>query len=186
MRSSTKRILVILASFGLLVGSMYTYLSLIVPTYLDIQKLRAERLYEQDILASQKRAEQAVDKLLGEYESLGKIQEALSILLPRDIDVTSIVNQLQGMARNSQMTLQSVSFQYLPIKESADPFIQPIGVVRATMNLFGTYQGIKSYIQALESNVRIMDLDSLKIDGGARPNREIFNYSLIVDIYYQQ
>jgi|SRR3989344_872691 len=185
MKSSTRRLLVILASFGLIFGSFFVYFSLIVPTYQEIQKLRAELYSKQALYGDQQRAEEAVGKLVGQFQGLATFQELVSISLPRQADIPSILNQLQGIARLSQISLQSLSFQYLPLPQPKDALIQPIGVIRVNINLFGSYTSLKSYISALETNVRVIDLSSLKIDGGARANQANLIHNIIVDVYYQ-
>lgn len=185
MKSSTKRLLVILGSFALMVASIYVYFSMILPAYDRIQQLRGERLSKQTLLNTQRSAEQAVNELITQFENLRTFQEIVSLSLPRDADIPVILNQIQGTARLSRVNLQSLSFQYLPLEETRNQLVQPIGVVRVSMVLLGNYEGIKEYISSLETNIRIMDLNSLKIDGGAKLTSDILTYNLVVDVYYQ-
>lgn len=185
MKHSTKRLFVILGSFLLLVASVYVYFSLVVPSYNDVQQLRGERQAKQDLLNDQVAAETAVSELIDRFENLRIFQEVVSRSLPRNEDIPVILNQIQGMARLSDVNLQSSSFQYLALEDTGGRLVRPVGIVRMSISLVGSYEGIKDYISALETNVRVMDLNSLRIDGGARLNSNVLTYDLTVDVYYQ-
>lgn len=188
MRSSTKRILVILGSFGLMMGSLYVYLSMIIPAYAEIQELRAERQTRLEILAKQTEAQNAINTLIGQYQSIAGTdqQRVIAAMLPTGIDIPSVVNQIQGMARTNALSIQSISFQYLPIKQGENDLVKSVGVIRVSQSLAGSYAAFKNYVQALETNVRLMDLNSLRIDAGARAIvRDVFSYNLVADVYYQ-
>ena len=174
----------ILGSFALIFGSFFVYFSLIVPTYQEIQQLRGELYARQSQYADQQRAEEAINKQVGVFRGLADIQEGISNSLPIEADIPSILNQIQGIARLSRISLQSLSFQYLSLPQPTDPLIQPVGVVRVDINIFGNYASLKSFISALETNVRIIDLNSLRVDGGAGSSQNL-THNIVVDIYYQ-
>ena len=185
MKASTKRLLVILGNFGLIFGSFFIYFSLIVPTYQEIQQIRGELESRRILHAEQQEAERVIEELEGEFVQLAIFREALSNNLPINEDIPSVLNQFQGIARLSRISLRSLSFQYLPLPQTEDLLVRPIGVIRVNVSLTGDYSGLKSFVSLLETNIRIMDLTSLRVDGGAGANPNNLIHNLIVDVYYQ-
>ncbi len=185
IKPSTQRLTIILGSFLLLVGTVYVLVSYVYPTFLDIQELRAERQIRIDLKQTQDDAETKIGDLARQYASLATTQEAFSLMLPIGPEAPSLLNHLQGIARNNSLRVNTISFQYQPIKPSAATLVQGLGVLRATMALNGRYEDLKLFISQLETNVRIIDLNSLQINGGAVPRKDTFDYNVIADAYYQ-
>ena len=185
LKASTQRLIIILGSFGLMIGTVYMALSLIYPAFLDIQSLRAERQAKIDLKKSQDDAALKIGGLSKQYESLATTQDAFSLMLPITARGPALMNQLQGIARNNFMTLTALSFQYLPIKQVEKTIIQGVGTLRFNMTLSGTYDEMKAFVAQLETNVRVIDLNSLQVEGGAVPRKDTLEYNLIGDAYYQ-
>ncbi|HZX01179.1 MAG TPA: type 4a pilus biogenesis protein PilO [Candidatus Paceibacterota bacterium] len=186
MKPSTYRLISILGSIGLLIGAVVVYSNFVAPTYSDIQVLKDKQLADENLLADQKDAINAVKKLLGQYQSLTDIQNSISMVLPSREEVPLIVQQIQGIAGLNSMTITALSLQYPPIKAvPKDSLVKPVSIVRITVKFTGDYRNLKSYLEGLETNIRLMDVNSLTIDGGGTTGKATLNYSLILDAYYQ-
>jgi Tfp pilus assembly protein PilO len=186
MKPSTYRLISILGSIGLLIGSVVVYSNFAVPTYSDIQILKDKQLANKNLLNDQKDAINAVNKLSAQYQSLTDIQNSIAMVLPSREEVPSVVQQIQGIAGVSGMTVTGLSLQYPPIKAVAkDSLVKPVNIVRITVKFIGDYRNLKTYLEGLEANIRLMDVNSISIDGGGVPGKTALNYSLIIDAYYQ-
>ena len=185
IKPSTQRLIIIIGSFLLLVGTVYVFLSFVYPSFLEIQSLRGERQARIDLKQIQDDAEKKIGELSRQYASLATTQEAFSQILPIGVNAISVLNQVQGIARNNSLRVNAISFQYKPVKPSRGTLVQGIGVLQVTMTMNGRYEDLKSFIAQMETNVRIIDLNSLRIDGGAVSKKETFDYSLTADAYYQ-
>ena len=186
MKPSTYRLISILGSIGLLIGAVVVYSNFVVPTYSDIQTLKDKQLADENLLNDQRDAVNAVNKLLGQYQSLTDIQNSISMVLPREEEVPLVVQQIQGIAALSNMTITGLSLQYPPIKPvPKDSLVKPANIVRITVKLIGDYRNLQTYLQGLETNIRLMDVNSLSVDGGGLAGKTALNYSLILDAYYQ-
>jgi len=175
-----------MGNFGLIFGSFFVYFSLIVPTFQEIQELRIAVSSRQSIHAEQQDAEIAINNLQGEYTDKVDEREGFSKNLPvEDENIPSLLNQFQGIARLSGISLRSLSFQYLPLPQTEDLLLRPIGTIRVNVSLTGDYASLKSFVSHLETNIRLMDLSSLRVDGGAGANPNNLVHNLIVDVYYQ-
>ncbi len=186
MKPSTYRLISILGSIGLLIGAVVVYSNFILPAYSDIQILKDKQLADENLLSDQKDAINAVNKLLGQYQSLSDIQNSIAMVLPSREEAPSVVQQIQGIAGINNMTITGLSLQYPPIKAvPKDSLVKPVNVVRVTVKFTGDYKNLKAYLNGLETNIRLMDVNSLSIDGGGTTGKTALNYSLILDVYYQ-
>lgn len=185
IKPSTERLIIIIGSFFLLVGTVYAFTSFVYPTFLEIQNLRAERQARIDLKTTQDDAEKAIGELTRQYAGLATTQEAFSLMLPIGPETPTLLNQLQGIAKNNSIRVNSMAFQYQPIKPAKNTLVQGIGVIRVTMSMNGRYESLKGFIAQMETNLRIIDLNSLRIDGGAVPRRETFDFNITADAYYQ-
>lgn len=175
-----------MGSIGLLIGAVVVYSNFVVPIYSDIQILKDKRLANENLLSDQKDAINAVNKLLGQYQSLTDIQNSIAMVLPSREDVPSVVQQIQGIAGLNSMAITGLSLQYPPIKAvPKDSLVKPVSIVRITVKFTGDYRNLKAYLEGLETNIRLMDVNSLSIDGGGIAGKTVLNYSLILDAYYQ-
>ena len=81
--------------------------------------------------------------------------------------------------------MESLNINLLPLGAvSQSKVIKPPAVVQVSFTLKGSYASIKEYIEALETNVRIMDVKTLAVQGGTEG--EVLTYNVVVDAYYQR
>lgn len=186
IKASTQRLIIIFGSFFLMIGCLYVFFSLIYPTYQDIQVLRAERDSKALLLSTQNEAAEKIGALLNQYSSLTTIQDALSLMMPIGTATSSLVNDIQGLAQSNSLALTGINFQYLPIRPSVQTVVRGVGTIRMGVTMTGTYVNLKNFISQLETNSRILDVSSLRADGGAVSNRDVLTYNLVVDAYYQE
>ncbi|MBI1839157.1 MAG: type 4a pilus biogenesis protein PilO, partial [Candidatus Colwellbacteria bacterium] len=151
----------------LLVAAVVSYSNFVKPVYVEIQTFRDKNEAGKTLLENQKQSIEAVNKLLSQYKSLSQIQDNVSLVLPNEEQVPEIINQLQGIAKINNLKIESLSLQYPPLKPALQgSLIKPLGSVRVTMRLTGEYNNIKSYLEDLQTNIRIIDVNSLSIEGG--------------------
>lgn len=184
MKSSTKRFLSILLAILFFVASLFVYSSLIRPAYSEIHNLRAEIAGRLDFISKNEAVIQRVKNLLSEYQNVAEIQQTTSLSLPLEQNIAQGVNQISALAGFNNLILESLSVQQLAIKPSAQPgLIKGVGVLRYSFRLGGAYADFKSFLQAVETNISLMDLVDLKIEQAAKDNN-LF-YTANIDTYYQ-
>ena len=187
MKASTKRALSIILAMLLFVAAIAIYASLIRPAYSSIQELRGILFSNSNLYDQEQKAIIKVQDLMAEYQGSAKLDEQLSLALPSQESVSSVMSQLNAIAQLDGIAIQSVGINYLPVKPSTAPLssAKGIGTLRLNLKLFGSYQAFKSFLGDMEKNVRIMDVKTLKIEGAGKPNQDIFTYTMDVDTYYQ-
>jgi len=188
MKSSTKRILSVSISTLLFIGSLFIYSNLVKPTYSQIKNLRSEVVSRLDFIEKNEAYIQEIQKKIKESHDLDKTTETISLILPLNQDVASRVNQIGGLAYNNRLAIELLNVQELAIKPSKQPnLVKGLGTLRFNLKASGNYENFKSFIQALETNITLMDLIGLKIE----PNNKSktagsnFDYTMVVDTYYQ-
>ncbi len=188
MKASTKRIFSILISISMLIGSLFIYTSLIRPIYSQIKDLRIEVASRLDFIAKHETYIQQVQKLLSEYQDIAKIIETTSLILPLEPDVAFGVNQIAGLSKFYNLTIELLGVQQLAITPSSQPnSIKGLGTLRFNFRLMGSYESFKSFLQALETNITLMDLMNLKTEPATQTKAagNNFYYTMVVDTYYQ-
>lgn len=193
MKASTKRALSLIVSAGLVLASLFMYATFIRPEYAAINNLRGELTSKAELLGQQKSSITQVQKLIAQYQGVVKLGESLSLALPEGEAVSSLMAQINAISQASGLTVQSVGVSYLPMKPSAVKLslARGVGSLKLDLKLLGSYASLKNFLQSLETNIRIMDLKSLKIDpvqSGTQSKattQDLFTYTMSVETYYQ-
>lgn len=185
MKPSTKRLIGASLSLVFLIGTVFVLSVFILPTTEIIQQLRGEEIALSELYNTELARVETVRQIFEQFGGISNIQDTLSLALPIKEDVPSIINQVNGIAKISGIVIDSIDLQLLPIRStSEESAIRPVGTVRIVLDVQGAYESIKLYLQALETNVRIMDVQKLNVQGGADEG-EVLKYSIIIHAYYQ-
>jgi len=180
--------IIIIASVTFVIGALFVYNEFIRMTYDDITMLRAKRDGTREKLAETQKAIEAIQKLKEKYASLTELKNNLSLMLPENEHLPLAINQLQALADQHNVAVQSLIVEYVhpkknPLKMSVT---QPVHTLRLDMRLIGTYDNMKGFLDAVQNNVRVMDVDSFKINGGGSFTSSELEHSLVVHTYYQE
>ncbi|PIR98659.1 MAG: hypothetical protein COT88_00335 [Candidatus Colwellbacteria bacterium CG10_big_fil_rev_8_21_14_0_10_41_28] len=186
MKASAKRLYGTLISFLLMVFAFYTFSTLVIPAYQNVQDLKAQRSSLTTTVEDQRASVQRVKALLRDYKSIEGLASTLSLLLPSERELASIVNQVQGAAFSNLVSLRSINIKpvssFTSAAENNSSISQPVSTLRLALELTAGYENFKGYIDALETNARLMDVSSIKITS---EKVEPYDYSIEVDTYYQ-
>lgn len=168
----------------LIVMAGVVFFSLTIPKAREIQVLRGERDALEEIVAGERATVEAATELLVQYQSIANLQENLALALPTEERIPDILNQLQGIAKASGVLIESVDLQILPIRsKNQNAVIEPVGTIEARLTARGTYESIKLYVDSIGTNIRVMDVDTLRVEGGTEG--DVLTYDIVVKSYYQ-
>ncbi|MEK7574458.1 MAG: hypothetical protein AAB514_02945 [Patescibacteria group bacterium] len=189
MRASTKRILSIMISALLLIAVAVIYVELIKPAYSSIQNLRGEIQARNNLLEEQNHAVSQVQNLISQLQdqNIAKFQEQISLVLPTTESVPQALSQYQAIAQASGLSIQSVGINYLAIKPAVSDIglAKGIGTDRFKLKLLGSYEAMRAFFQAIETNVRLTDLATFKINRAGQSGQNLYLGEIVVDSYYQ-
>ncbi len=171
MKKSLQRTISLVGTLGLLIGAMVIYSFLIRPEYAQVNELRGILIAKTNLLSEQQSIISQVEGLLSQYQNSARIQEAVSLSLPLKENMSSILGQLQALAQANNLPIEVFGVQNLPITKTG------LGVLQISLKVSGPYENFKSFLQGVETNIRVMDLVSLKV--------EKLNYNVVLNTYYQ-
>jgi len=172
----------------MLIASIFVYSTLIRPAYSDIENLRAQASSKTQLLEQQQSSIKQVQSLLSQYQDVLKVEDTISSILPLSPDVASGVNQITGLSKINNLTIDLLSIEETAIKPSDEPnLVKGVGALKFNFHLIGSYENFKAFLQNVETNITLMDLTNLKVETAARAklNENRFSYTLTVNTYYQ-
>lgn len=172
----------------MVIASLFIYSSLIRPVYSEIKNLRAETNSRLDVINKNKTSIAQVQKLLSEYQNIAQVQKVTSSILPLEENVPLVINQIFGLVNLNKLSIESVAIKKLAIKPSVQQkLVKGVGTLRFNLRLAGSYENFKMFIQNMETNANLLDLNDLKIETDAKTklSGENFLYTITVDSYYQ-
>lgn len=189
MRASTRRMFSFLVSMVFIFGGMIIYGMMVIPSYDRIQELRATQLSREQFFNDQESVFKQIDGLLTNYKGNGSAQDAVTLSLPNEAQVSQVLGNIQSLAFLNNITLAAAQTEILPfqVPVGAPSYIKNRGAVKITIGATGNYQDFKKMLSQIETNVRIMDVKQMTIKTGAgAASADKLQYSFIVNAYYQQ
>lgn len=187
MKPSSKRILSLGLVIIMFLASLFVYSSLIRPVYSEIKTQRAEIASRLETINKQQSSIAEVQKILADYQNVSQLQETISLIVPLDQNTPYGVYQLASLAGLNALETNSLSVQQLAITPSSQPgLVKGIGNLRFNLQLTGSYESFKNFIQALETNLSLMDVSAIKMEPPATKSAKgNFLYTITVNSYYQ-
>ncbi|MDP3991563.1 MAG: type 4a pilus biogenesis protein PilO [Candidatus Colwellbacteria bacterium] len=185
MKPATKRLVSILISLVFLVGAVILFTSLVLPAYRTIQELRGEKSALAAVFEKEEKLVKAAGRLLNEYQNARDVRDTLSLVLPTEEATSGIINQVQGIAKTTGVAVDGINVEAAPLEfQDTGSVAEPVGILKITVRLRGSYEGLRSYIQSIETNVRIIDVDSFVVVGGS--TKDPLSANLVIRTYYQR
>lgn len=186
MKPSAKRALSLLISIVLFVVALVIYALLIKPSYDEIAVLRGTLASKRDLFEEQDRAINKVNSLIQEYRGTSNLQEVVEMSLPTNENLSSVFGQLYAIARSNNMAIEVFGVQPLALKPTKkEALVRGLGTLRINLRLIGSFEVIRGFVREMETNIRLMDLVSLKMEAASPTIPNLFVYNLVVDAYYQ-
>ncbi|MBU2566333.1 type 4a pilus biogenesis protein PilO [Patescibacteria group bacterium] len=107
-------------------------------------------------------------------EVLDKVDRAL----PREISIPEMLVQVEQASKSNGVSVSSISFEQTTTKKNENG-LQPVGMTMAVKA--GSYQQLKSFLNSLETSLRIMDLQLLSV---AQFDEKGVSFTLQMQTYY--
>ncbi|MEK9180563.1 MAG: hypothetical protein AAB897_04085 [Patescibacteria group bacterium] len=200
MKQTTKRFMSMIVGLALIVGAMMLYFQFIKPVYDDSQQVKSQQVSQRLFLLNEQDTIKRVQDLISSYQTQGELQQAISLALPAKEDVSGGLAQLYGLARASGVNFESASISVGALRGAAEAAAQeepqfapsfalqkPLGTVTYRVKITGPYVNLKSFLELLETNIRIFDLESLSLTPvGPAGAGTLFSYEMAVTTYYQR
>lgn len=184
MKNSTKRIISIFISLILFIASLIVYVYLIKPSYGGVLKKKGELAAKEKQYQEYKGIIDKVKETVESYQnSYGDARGSISLILPSSPEISRLVAQISGLSSGNSLALQNLGAREGNLIISKEPgLVKNIGTVKITFNLSGSYEGIRAFLDGIEKNVRIFDVNDVKIQ---KTSGNVLSVNFDVDAYYQ-
>lgn len=185
---------------GAAIGLFFLF---VVPTYDGIQEKRIQVLAYNEALDNSKALEAERDKLTQKFNAFSKDDVAkLEKLLPDQVDNIRLILEIERLASPYGMVLKDVKYDTDKGTPGASPqdqvLAEQIGGLSPkdynTLDLEfttqGTYDNFVSFLKDIESNLRIVDIDSIEFTTdfsieGIDPNvPQAYKYTFKIKTYW--
>lgn len=196
MKHATQRLISFAAAMILIVAALFIFFNLVEPAYQEAQILKAEKYSKDNFYANQQTIVKQVQATVAAYQGAGDPRARASLALPAVKDEADIVNQVNVLASRYQIAVQNISLSTPGAKSTqgkaqvtrgaaTSTLVKPIGVLNLQIRAAGSYFNMKSFLQSLESNIRIMDIGSVAVTPVGKPNQDYYTFDIAVSSYYQ-
>lgn len=187
MKSSAKRAFSLLVSAAFLISAFAVYGARIKPLYDEATVLRGTMFAKQSLFEKKRQAVEKIENLIKQYQGSGQLQNSIGMSLPYGEEMSSVFNQLQAIAAMNGIAIQVFNVQALPLKPAREGSLaRPLGTLRLSLRLVGSYGAFKDFVRGLETNIRVMDIVTMKIEPAGANRQDIFAYTVVADAYYQE
>ena len=105
------------------------------------------------------------------------------MILPSKFDAAYVSGQISGLAEQNGLILQALNIKQLAIKPAKMKFAKGLGILKVDAKLSGSYENFKTFLNGIETNIMISDINNFKIENQAGAQNLIFTVS--INAYYQ-
>lgn len=194
MKQATKRLISFLVGLTALAGAFAVYLYAIVPAYETAQKTKSEILSRSGFIETQQKVIAEVKNKIAEYSGNVQAQEVVSLSLPLSANTADALAQINGILGNNGLSPQAISLSAAPVNQPATrprpgetaSLVKDTGILGFKIRLTGSYESFKSFLNMLETNVRILDVQNAVVQPAGKPNQDLYAFDLTVATYYQK
>ncbi|PIR88835.1 MAG: hypothetical protein COU09_00200 [Candidatus Harrisonbacteria bacterium CG10_big_fil_rev_8_21_14_0_10_44_23] len=189
MKQPQKRLLSLIFSLILLILTIFVFSSYVSAAYDDVNELRAEFLTKQDALDGQRQIVEKVNELLTRYQSIPQLAEVMALAVPNGEQTADAFNQIRVLAERNKLSMSSFSTTqgsaFKSVSPNASGLLREMGSLKIEATLLGSYSGLDGFLTDLASNIRIMDIESLKVQPAGSAGGDFFFFNIVITTYYQ-
>jgi hypothetical protein len=204
MRQETKRLSSIIIAALILAAALMVYFEFIIPAYTNLQLVKGQEESEATLYSNEQQVVSKVKSLLVTYQSDASSSQSVAMALPVGPDVSGALAQIYGIAANANVAIQGTQISTQAVQAvaasattvgsaaAAGSIVKPTGTVSFQVTGSASYESFKSFLQELETNIRIFDVTAISLQPAAiaatktqAANADTFNYTITVVTYYQ-
>jgi hypothetical protein len=204
MKQETKRLSSIIIAALIIAAALVVYFEFIIPAYTSLQLVKGQEESETTLYANEQQVVSKVKSLLTTYQNDASSSQSVAMVLPVGPDVSGALAQIYGIATNANVTIQGTEISTQAVQAVTAPattvgaaaaagsIVKPTGTVSFQVTGYASYESFKSFLQGLETNIRVFDVTTISLQPAAitatktqAANTDMFNYTITVVTYYQ-
>lgn len=146
------------------------------PAYNKFVFLNSETERYKNLLEEEKELLAKVNQLKEIYESREDELKKVYYSLPAGKEIPNLIVQFEALASENGLILESLDFTEQESRKT----------LSVSLSISGTYQSFESFLEALEFNVRLMDVQSIDFSSAeTEVGSSIFTFDVKLIVYYQ-
>ncbi|HOV88567.1 MAG TPA: type 4a pilus biogenesis protein PilO [Candidatus Paceibacterota bacterium] len=198
MQESEKRTISIIIIIALFIGAAVVFFTMTWPMLNQVLASNRELAQAKAEYQKQARAVQLAKTIVDQYKNLTDVNQMVSLTMPRTEELYNVLVQLNKISEDSGLIIQSISLQKSSTgtthpTSSTQVLLKTPQQMSLTLSLNGTYEAFKTWLEAIETNIRLMDVTNISLAGTSslltgretNPTIDFFNYKVTINIYYQ-
>lgn len=191
MKYTTKRNISLIIAFIFLLGALFVFFILVWPTLGEIRELNKKLAQERKHYQNQLQSVEIARSIIEQYKNLLPVSQTISLTLPRDPELQNLIKQLETISQESRIFIQNINFEKttsLLIQSTNQELTQPYQTLTINLNLVGSYQDFKTWLNAIETNMRLMDVFKISLSPIISEGQKFsdnFNFNVVLKTYYQ-
>lgn len=133
-----------------------------------------------------------VSQLKEIYESRAPEIRKVYYSLPSEKDIPGLIVQFEALASENGLILEKLKFferkETKEEKEGGVELQKSHKTLNVILSVTGGYQSFRSFLEALEFNIRIMDIKSIEFSSKRTEEEEergLFTFNVELEVYYQ-
>lgn len=174
----------------LIVLSVALYVTYTHGLWIDAQSIKSVNDQYASAIDSAQKLISVRDQVLKQYNSISADdRDKLDKMIPNTVDNIRLIIDLNNVALQHGISLKNVSATTKPSSSNISPVsastggisIPTLDVVSVSFSVSAPYQQFISFLQAIESNLRIMDVTHLTVSASDKGN---YDFSVQLNTYW--
>lgn len=158
------------------------------PKLEETKALRNKTDAYNEALSNAKKIKETTNKLLNKYNAVDQENiDKINTILPSQFDGIKLAVELENALAKNNMSMKSVSFKETkPVSKNASKNKNkkkeaPYETASVSLQINGKYESFYSFLKDAESNLRLLDINSIKFSVG---NADTYDFDLDISTYW--
>lgn len=158
------------------------------PLFNEMKNLREQAAAFDGALADAKKIKETKDELVSKYNNVSQPDvDRIDKLIPSQTDAIKFIMEVDDIVKNNGMILRSID-----AKDEGDSKTPPASqsgsklfeTVSFTMKIAGSYESFFSFLKDVERNLRLTDVDSVKLSPAASA-QNLYEFDVNASAYWK-
>jgi len=134
-----------------------------------------------------------IQKVFERIHSQRERLKRLSLSLPSQVNYNQVLGEIVGISEMTGSEITSASFQEEKVvfekekkTEEKESILKPYSVISLGLSGKGRYQGLKDFVRFLENDIRLMDIEELRISKKESGVDPLLSFEMKIHFYQQE
>ena len=181
MKETAKRnisLILVIVFFG---AAMIVFFTLSWPNLTKVFDLNSVLNESKKEYEKQNQSLQLAKSIIEQYKNLNDVNQAVSLTMPKTDEIYNIIVQLNKIAESSGMSIEGLSLKEVINNNELDDsnnrqnLVKPYRTISINTSLNGSYESFKTWLELVETNIRLMDVKSVSFEGVNLSSNKLIN-----------